>query len=187
MLTSKYIDTEEELNITKFKYPRIKIEKKRLVCKFCNGSVSIRHGLVRAKHFYHLQPCTCDFERHPQSAEHNLGKELVSNHVKEFWKEFSKVQVHYEYALPDIKRIADIAMIFPSGWVVIHEIQLSSITNEQLQNRTNDYNSLGADVIWWLGKSADTLANRKWCFEKYGYSLSIDYELLKTQAENFNQ
>jgi competence CoiA-like predicted nuclease len=187
MLTAKYIDTKEIIDITKFSNPRQEIDKKKLVCKLCDNPVSIRHGLVRAKHFYHLSTCTCDFERHPESAEHNLAKELIANHVIQYWSEYSKVQVVYEYPLSEIKRIADIAMLFPSGWLVIHEIQLSSITSEQLQKRTNDYNSIGADVIWWLGKGADSTANRSWCVEKYGYSLSLDYEILSGKAKSFEK
>lgn len=187
MLTGKYLDTDEIIDITKFENPRMDIDKNRLVCKFCNTPLSIKHGLVRAKHFFHKSPCTCDFERHPESAEHNLAKELIANHVIEFWGEYAKVTLMYEYPLPEIKRIADIGMLFPSGWLVVHEIQLSSITNELLNKRTDDYNSIGADVIWWLGKSADTRQNREWCIEKYGYSLSIDYELLSTKAKNFQK
>jgi hypothetical protein len=61
MLTAKYIDTKEIIDITKFSNPRQEIDKKKLVCKLCDNPVSIRHGLVRAKHFYHLSTCTCDF------------------------------------------------------------------------------------------------------------------------------
>jgi len=184
MLTAKYLDTGETIDITKLENPRTQIDKSRLGCKFCSGKMSIRQGLLRARHFYHLSACTSDFARHPESAEHNIGKELIAKHVKEFWKEYSEVNIDYEYPISEIKRIADIAMIFPSGWIVVHEIQLASITNEQLQKRTEDYNSIGIDTFWWLGKSAKTPENQKWCIEKYGYSLSLDYEILQARAKD---
>ncbi len=184
MLTAKYIDTEEILDITKIPDPRKALDKQRLVCKHCNGSVSIRHGLIRAKHFYHLSPCTSDFASHPESAEHNLAKELIAGHVKAAWSEYSDAKVVYEYAIPEIRRIADVAMLFPNGWIVVHEIQLASITTENLQLRTDDYNKAGIDTIWWLGKTADSAANRAWSIKNYGYSLSIDYEVLEERAKS---
>jgi len=62
---------------------------------------------------------------------------------------------------------------FPTGWRVAHEVQLASITTEHLQERTNDYTLAGIDVVWWLGKSADTETNRAWCRCTFGYALSL--------------
>lgn len=184
MLTAKYKDTGEELNITKFENPRNEIDKERLVCKFCKGKVSIKDGMLRAKHFFHINTCTSDFERHPESPQHNLGKEIIGNHIKEYWNEYAKAEIKFEYPVKEVKRIIDVAMIFPNGWIVAHEIQLSSITIESLENRTNDYRNLGIDVFWWLGKSADTKANREWSIEKYGQSLSIDYKVLDSRVKD---
>lgn len=133
MITAKYIDTNEELDITKFDNPRMSIDKTRLCCKFCEGKMSIRAGLSRKKHFYHLVACTSILERHPESIQHNIGKQLIAEHVKKYWPEFAEVEIKYELALNEIGRIADIAMIFPSGWIVVHEIQLANITIEHLQ------------------------------------------------------
>ena len=184
MLTAKYSDVIEILDITKFSNPILQIDKNRLVCKLCGGRVSIKHGLRIAKHFFHLSACTSDFEKHPESLEHNLGKELIAEHVKKNWEEYSSVEIVYEYQFPEIKRIADVAMIFPSGWIVVHEIQLASITNEHLKKRTEDYNSIGIDCFWWLGKSADTTGNQAWCMDNYGYSLSIQREVLETRIKD---
>ena len=187
MITAKYSDSASVLDITKFENPRQEIDKSRVVCRFCDGRVIIKHGLTKAKHFAHCQSCTSNFDRHPESAEHNLGKELIAKHVKQSWAHYADVEVAFEYPIPEIKRIADVAMIFPSGWVVVHEIQLANITSEQLQKRTDDYNSAGIDSIWWLGKGADSPANRKWSIEQYGYSLAIDYEILKSNAQGLQR
>lgn len=187
MLTAKYIDTNEELDITKIDNPREVIDKKRLCCKFCNGQLSIKQGLLRAKHFFHVNKCTSDFERHPESPQHNLGKEIIANHIKTNWEEYGSAEIKFEYILSEIKRIADIAMIFPSGWIVVHEIQLASITTEHLEKRTNDYRRLGIDTIWWLGKSADSKANQEWCIDRFGFSLSIDYSILNAEVKSLQK
>ena len=184
MLTAKYRDGNDIIDITKYVTPRKDIDKERLICKLCGGKVSIKHGLLVTKHFFHLSGCTNDFARHPESAEHNLGKELIASHVQKNWKEFSNVRVEFEYPFPEIKRIADVAMIFPSGWIVVHEIQLASITNEHLKKRTEDYNAVGADCFWWLGKSADSPANRTWCIDNYGYSLSLQRDVLEAKIKD---
>jgi len=183
MLTAKYKDSSVEIDITKFDNPRESIDKSRLCCKFCNERISIKQGLLRINHFYHLSTCKSDFERHPESIQHNYGKRLVAEHVKKYWEDFSSVEIKFEFALPEIKRIADIAMIFPSGWIVVHEIQLANITIENLKKRTDDYQRIGIDTFWWLGKSADSTTNRTWCIEKFGYSLSLNYEILDSKAK----
>jgi len=187
MLKAKYKDTGQVLDITKIDNPRSVIDRERVVCRLCNLPVGVRHGFLRAKHFYHLTLCTSDYKRHPESPEHNFGKELISEHLKYNWSEYSDAQIELEYIIPDIRRVADIAMIFPSGWIVVHEIQLSSITNEELQERTNDYESIGIDTIWWLGKNADTKRNQEWCIKRFGYSLSIDYEILQSNLKNLQK
>lgn len=187
MLTAKYIDTGDILDITKIKNPRAEIEKTRLVCRFCEKPLMIKQGVIRIKHFAHIATCTTTMQRHPESIEHNLGKELLAEHVKKYWREYSNVRVEFEYILPEIGRIADIAMIFPSGWIVVHEVQLAAITNEELNKRTEDYASIGVDCVWWLGKSADTRNNQEWCIYKFGYSLSIDYEVLRSKVKSLQK
>lgn len=187
MLTAKYIDTGEEVDITKFDNPRLNIDKDRLCCKLCNGKVSLKHGMLRAKHFFHIRTCTSNLDRHPESPQHNLGKEIIGKHLKDYWSEYAEAEIKFEFIVPEINRIIDVAMVFPSGWVVAHELQLAGITTEHLEKRTNDYRELGIDTFWWLGKSADTKANREWAIERYGHSLSIDYELLDTKIKDLQK
>ncbi|MCS3533075.1 competence protein CoiA family protein [Chryseobacterium sp. JUb7] len=82
MLTAKYIDTGEEIDITKFDNPRLNIDKNQLRCKLCNGKISLKHGMLRAKHFFHISSYNSNFERHPESPQHNLGKEIITQHLK---------------------------------------------------------------------------------------------------------
>ena len=98
------------MDITKFETPRLQIEKETLICKFCGGKLGIKHGLRRIKHFFHITPCTSSLERHPESVEHILGKELIAEHIKTSWKEYSEVEIKFEYPFQEIGRIADVAM-----------------------------------------------------------------------------
>ena len=52
------------------------------------------------------------------------------------------------------RRIADLAIRYPSGFMEVHEVQLSGITKEEMQERTDDYAEAGLPVTWWVGKSA---------------------------------
>ena len=187
MLTAKYKDTNEELDITKYDNPREQIDKQRLCCKFCSQKVSIKDGMFRAKHFFHINNCTSDYEIHPESPQHNLGKEIIAKHLKLYWKEYANTEIRFEYPIQEMKRIIDIAMIFPSGWIVAHELQLAPITVEHLEKRTNDNRELGIDTFWWFGKSADTKTNREWAIEKFGQSLSIDYQLLDAKVKDIQK
>lgn len=53
-------------------------------------------------------------------------------------------------------RIADILITYPSGLMEAHEVQLAAITSDELQQRTDDYLSVGIAPYWWIGgKCAD--------------------------------
>lgn len=54
---------------------------------------------------------------------------------------------------PDKYRIADVAVVYPSGMLEAHEIQLAAITKSEIQERTDDYAEAGCAAQWWLGKN----------------------------------
>jgi len=111
---------------------------------------------------------------HPESPEHLKGKELIAHSLKSEIKEYSNAEIEFEYIVKEIKREADIMMIFPNGWLVAHEIQLSYIKIEELEERTKDYLSAGIDVIWWFGKDAHTETNRNWSHKKFGFCYTLN-------------
>ena len=84
-----------------------------------------------------------------------------------------------------MRRIADVAVLFPNGWRVAHECQLAAITTQELTQRTEDYLHAGVDVIWWLGKSAATPANIAWCLEQRGFVLRLDRSGLEPAASRW--
>lgn len=106
-----------------------------------------------------------------ESAEHLDGKEYVSRQVKEVWPEYSDAKIELEYLVKiprkNKRRIIDVAFVLPFGFIVAHEVQLCSITPDELLERTEDYRCAGIDVVWWLGKSANTQPNRDWYYEYF--------------------
>lgn len=177
-LVAKNKHTGDSIYIYEYENPRKELNKDDLECHLCGGELIIKSGLIRIKHFSHKpdSPCSCDYDRHPESYEHLFFKKLLSTELGNEFHEYLNIKPKLEYPIHEVKRIADIVFEFPSGWLVAHEIQLSQITIEELEKRTNDYRNAGVDIIWWLGHRADTQHNRKWLFENFGECYSLDWE-----------
>lgn len=172
------IDREsgKRIDITAVINPRTALKAGEHVCQLCGQPMIIKAGLIVAAHFAHKATCPTDYKSHPESPEHRQGKILVARSLRENVSEYSTAAIEYEVPIPEVKRVADVLVTFPMGWRVAHEIQLASITTEELARRTEDYLHAGIDVVWWLGKSADTPANRAWCEGVLGFSLSLHLE-----------
>lgn len=189
-LVARNKKTKELINIFDYELPRKQLVRDELECHLCGGDLIIKAGLVRMKHFAHKpnSPCSCDYARQPESYEHLFFKQLLAFELGNEFKEYLGVKPQLEYPIHEVKRIADIVFEFPNGWLVAHEIQLSPITTEDLENRTNDYRNAGVDVIWWLGNRADTELNRKWLFEHNGECYSLDWETVhRNNPQNLQQ
>lgn len=104
---------------------------------------------------------------------HLDAKRFFATWSRFFLGRYTSVVFEYEVPLPEIRRVADLLLTFPMGTRLAYEIQLSAITTEELERRSDDYARAGIDVVWWLGKSADTLANRRWFIYAFGKSYSI--------------
>lgn len=176
--------TGERIDITKIEYPRLHLKSDDLICQLCEQPVIIRAGLITRPHFAHRSLCISDYASHPESIEHLLGKELVAQGLQEEFAEYAQATIQYEVKVPEVKRVADVMATFPNGWRVAHEIQLAALTTEELQQRTEDYARAGIDVVWWLGKSADTPANQAWCTERFGFTLSLDLRAVSARQTN---
>jgi len=77
--------------------------------------------------------------------------------------------------VPEAGRIADVLITYPNRWKTVYEIQLASITWDELSARTKDYEQAGIDVVWFLGKNADTSYNRTWHYNHFGGVNSISF------------
>lgn len=180
-------ESRERIDITKVDNPRVTLKSDRMICQLCEQPMLIKAGLVIRPHFAHRAKCTSDYAHHPESPEHLLCKEMVARGLKEELVEYIQADIQYEVKVPEVRRVADVMATFPNGWRVAHEIQLASVSIEDLQQRTDDYAEAGIDVVWWLGKSADTPANRDWCVKAFGCALSLDLSVVETGPSALGQ
>ena len=148
---------------------------------FCEQSVFSREHKGFVLHFVHQHSCTSDVARHPESPEHEEGKLKLAKFLKEQIKDEPEqnAAVEVEYHLPNCGehgRITDVALVYKNGNLLIAECQLSRITPNELEQRTRDYLSVRADVLWFLGKEADTTENRTWLRSVFGAVGRIEFE-----------
>lgn len=183
--TARNRNSGELISILDYENPRKEINKSDIECHLCKGDLIIKDGLKRIKHFAHKpnSPCSCDYARHPESYEHLFFKRLVAENLGREFSEYLGTKPVLEYPIHEVRRIADIVFEFPSGWLVAHEIQLAGITTEQLAERTNDYRNAGIDVIWWLGHTANSPANREWVIKNFGECYILDYDTVHSNRE----
>lgn len=182
-------ETRERIDITRITSPREELKSGNVLCQLCEEPMIVKAGLIVAPHFAHYQACESDYITAPESAEHRQAKRQLVCKLRELFAEYTNAEIELEVPIPEIRRVADVLATFPMGWRVAHEIQLASITTENLKDRTNDYSRAGIDVTWWLGQNANTPANRAWCVRTFGFSLSIsvsiedEVELLGEETE----
>jgi competence CoiA-like predicted nuclease len=147
-----------------------------LTCPICKAPVYFKHGPIVRAHFAHGPGgCNSDYERKPwaERYEHLLGKAKVRSLLKA--KHGADAVVDLEVTFPDVHRIADVCLTI-NGHREVHEIQIASISIEDLEARTSDYEQSGADVRWWLGLEGDNNTTRSWCLGRLGQYDLIDYE-----------
>jgi competence protein CoiA len=168
-------ETRQRVDITKIPDPRGTLTANQLICPLCETEMIIVAGPIKMHHFRHKVECRSDYGRHPESYNHLRTKAIIAERVTEWMKEFTRAKGELEVPIPEVNRVVDVLFTFPNGWRVAHEIQLSAITIEELESRTNDYLKAGIDVFWWLGENADTVPNREWCTEKFGFVLRLEY------------
>ena len=175
--------TGQRVDITQYKTYDIPMEN--LACQACDGPMYVKAGMIRRAHFAHRLG-ECDFSLYerdqdtsPQERpEHLAGKRWLKEHLPEIDPEYSHATLEYEVPIKEVRRIVDVLARFPQGYMAAHEVQLASISREDLQKRTDDYAAAGIDVWWWLGKDADTESNREWCLQQLGGIYLLDFGML---------
>jgi competence protein CoiA len=168
------IRANKRVDITQIEHPRLVLKKEDIRCQLCGNPMLIKAGMIKRAHFAHIAaPCSTDYSYHPESPAHREAKVFLAEHLRVSFGEYTSAIFDYEVPIPEAKRVADLLMTFPTGWRIAHEVQLAKITVEELQMRTAAYEQAGIDVVWWLGKQANTENNRKWCEETFGYALTI--------------
>jgi len=130
------------------KIPAYAAEKgKNYTCFECGKVLRVRGGSYRRDHFYHLRENpSCrqsnKSQRHLQ-IQFALQKILPPNDTK------------LEVIFLKILRIADVLWLSKK---IVFEVQCSSISENEVRNRMEDYRSLGYQVVWILD---DRKFNRK--------------------------
>jgi len=128
-------------------------------------------------HFVHKSSgFKTEYQSHPESVAHIAGKLAVGIHYQKLIEDFNldgRV-VEFEVPIESRKRICDVCIKGPSGEIErVGEVQLATITTDELDRRTSDYEELGIQVSWFLGGSADNSANRAWSKERLGVCWTI--------------
>jgi competence CoiA-like predicted nuclease len=161
--------TSERIDIGSYRNPKAELPPDDLVCQFedCAGALFIRAGLQLAPHFAHrpCAPCKTRYASHAESEAHRAGKRTVEGYLRaQFETQGIAARIEFEVPIKEAGRVADVLVTYPSGWREAHEIQLASITPQELAARTTSYFDAGVDAIWWLGlgSAADNAANRRW-------------------------
>jgi competence protein CoiA len=135
------------------------------LCPECASLVRMRSGPHRRPHFYHItENRFC--RQNGKTAAHLETQLAIQRSIPE---------VILEYACPQIQRIAD--LFWPERKLVF-EVQCSSISYEEIANRTEDYQSIGLEIVWILH---DRRYNQRWLssaekflIDKSHYFSSID-------------
>ncbi len=177
-------ETRERIDITTIRNPREVLKSGEFVCQLCETPMIIKAGMVIRAHFAHYATCKTEYRSHPESPEHRAAKIFLREKLPTAYAEYKIAKLEYEVPIPEVRRVVDLLATFPSGHKVAHEVQLASITTEELEERTRDYEQAGIDVIWWLGRSANTPANRNWCLSTSGVAFLIDYQAVYDQQHN---
>jgi competence CoiA-like predicted nuclease len=157
-----------------------------LICPLCDEIVFARERKGFVLHFAHTHSCSSTIDRHPESPEHEQGKLRIAQFLQQqIGDDLSKCAIEVEYRLPDCGkngRVADVALVYDNGNLLICECQLSKITSNELEQRTRDYYAIGADVLWFLGRAANTSENRDWIRSMFGSVGTLDFVYTNTNS-----
>jgi competence CoiA-like predicted nuclease len=149
-----------------------------LVCPFCEGAVVAVEEHLRRGHWvksyarHRAAECAAAGIYHPESQEHLASKFYLAQTCRRLYPD---ALVELEVRIPEINRVADVCVTFPDGRRIIHEAQLAAISTDDLEARTDGYQSLGYNITWHLGKSAATEPNKRWAFRRLGGCSVLDF------------
>jgi hypothetical protein len=166
--------TNERIDITTLELPGEVIQPGECVCQICGAALAIKTETNSQPYFAHIATCSIEYQSHPESFAHRAARRFVATYLREQFRAQSGTSIEYEVPLREVMHIADIVVTFPTGWRVVHAVQFAPITTAQLQERTNDYALAGIDVVWWLGKQANTPVNRTWSQEIFGHAFVLE-------------
>ena len=113
--------------------------KKSYLCPECREILRVRGGFQRQLHFYHIR-LSSNCRQSQKSAIHLKIQEFLYHLLP-------RGDAQLERSFPQKGRIADVAW---ESNKIIFEIQCSPISMQEVKSRTEDYQSLGYEVVWIL-------------------------------------
>jgi hypothetical protein len=188
-LTAVRATTQERVCILGLDNPRAQIpDWESLVCPITGAKVTpvVRHRRQGAEVMAHfrLPPGVTwpddvmpDPEYHPsESAEHVAGKAYIAANAYTIDPSCAPDSALFEERIwipgEGKYRIADVA--FRSGSLtIVHEVQLSPITLDELSDRTRDYFSAGCDVQWHFGPDLRGYQYVRWHRDFVGFPCGV--------------
>jgi competence CoiA-like predicted nuclease len=148
----------------------------------CHAPFIVRHGTILAPHFAHVAgeaTANCIFMAGGgESEEHRAAKNQIIAKLRSS-PLYRGATIEPERILRSgaLKRIADVYVVMADGTIEVHEAQLSRITVQETQARSDDYRLLGAStVIWWFGRANNGDTNlQQWALRDGGGFGQIDF------------
>lgn len=116
--------------------------QRRFFCPSCQAPLLLKIGVINIPHFAHRTLSGCDHYSEPESSLHLQGKLLLHQFFKQ-----RNFKVNLENYLPEIRQRADLLV---DGQYAI-EFQCSTISPEDLQQRSQGYRRLDIKDIWIKG------------------------------------
>lgn len=111
------------------------------LCACCESPVTLRRGGVRAPHFAHQPPVTCEYGV-GESEEHRRCKiSIYENLVAHPRVARCEMERNLGAVRPDVSAYID-------GVPVAVEVQLSSLSLDKIRYRTQEYARRGIYVLW---------------------------------------
>jgi competence protein CoiA len=111
------------------------------ICFCCQQMVMLRKGEIKAPHFAHIPPVTCEYGR-GESEEHRRCKIAI----------YESLSAHPQVRKCEMER--DLGTVRPDVSAYINdvpvaiEVQLSNLTLSRIQYRTAEYARKGIYVLW---------------------------------------
>jgi competence protein CoiA len=136
MLTAKR--QSDDLKITAWEAER---DQRPFLCNCCNQIVTLRRGGIRAPHFAHQPPVTCEYGT-GESEEHRRAKLAIyeslrtNDRVKK-----CEIERNLGTVRPDISA-------YINNVPVAIEVQLSSLSLDRIKYRTAEYARRGIYLLW---------------------------------------
>jgi competence protein CoiA len=136
MLTAKR--QSDDLKVTAWEASR---DQGPFLCHCCDQVVTLRRGSVRAPHFAHQPPVTCEYGT-GESEEHRLAKLAIYESLR---ADARVTKCEIERNLGTVR--PDISAYINNVPVAI-EVQLSSLSLDRIKYRTAEYARRGIYLLW---------------------------------------